>query len=63
MARCNNCNKKAGLIVFDCRCEGTFCRKCSFPEVHKCDFDIKLHQKNLLKQSLVKVSSQKIEKI
>ena len=63
MARCSFCNKKIGLIVFECRCEGKFCRKCSFPEVHQCCFDIKQHQKKILEESLVKVSAQKIEKI
>jgi|MDTC01.3.fsa_nt_gb hypothetical protein len=49
-----------GLLEFTCRCEKKFCRKCSFPEVHKCEFDIKTCLKEKLKERLIKVEAQKV---
>lgn len=60
MAKCSFCKKKMGLLEFTCRCEKKFCRKCSFPEVHKCEFDIKTSQKEKLKERLIKVDAQKV---
>lgn len=50
--RCQVCNKRAGLVPFECRCGRTFCRLHRMPEVHACEFDFKaagrvvLHKEN-----------------
>ena len=59
--RCYKCNKKIGLMAFTCKCHYNFCSKCRYPEVHSCNFDYKNHEKNILKEQLVKVVAKKIE--
>lgn len=38
-AKCLKCNKKIGLLGFDCKCGSTFCELHRHPENHDCDFD------------------------
>ena len=59
--RCNNCNKKIKLISYSCKCEKEFCVKCKNPEDHKCDFDFKKHQQEILRKKLITVVTEKIE--
>jgi len=59
--RCSHCNKKIGLITFECKCNEHFCTKCRYPETHLCKFDYKEYGKDLLKKELVKVAAKKIE--
>ena len=46
--RCFNCNKKLGIIPFDCRCLNTFCTKCRLPSDHNCTYDFKSEGKDKL---------------
>ena len=39
--KCYKCNKKIGLIIFDCKCNGKFCSLHKFPETHECLYDFK----------------------
>ncbi|KAI3458251.1 hypothetical protein Pfo_014914 [Paulownia fortunei] len=39
--RCGLCNKKVGLLGFECRCGGTFCGMHRYPRAHPCTFDFK----------------------
>ena len=48
--RCFNCNKKLGLLPYDCKCGNLFCIKCRYPEIHKCNYDFK-NKDNLKKKS------------
>ena len=61
--RCYKCNKKVGLIPFNCKCDNSFCSKCRYPEEHDCEYDFKNHDKDILRKQLVKVVAKKIDKI
>ena len=61
--RCSHCNKKIGLMVYDCKCEKEFCLKCRLPEIHNCTFNHTQYQKEQLKNNLPKVVAEKIIKI
>ena len=52
--KCNMCGNKPKPvpILFKCRCEKEFCKKCLLPENHECNFDfIKLGKEQLKKQN------------
>ena len=59
--RCLNCNKKIQLIPFECKCGNIYCSKHRFD--HNCSFDYKKYNQEKLKNKLVRIESQKIEKI
>lgn len=74
--RCCNCNKKVGLIGFNCRCinengePNVFCSNCRIPahtptdkSGHDCSFDYKLMGRNLLEKNNPLVKSVKLESI
>ncbi|XP_058742549.1 putative zinc finger A20 and AN1 domain-containing stress-associated protein 8 [Vicia villosa] len=39
--RCKSCNKKMGLLGFNCRCGNVFCKMHRYPEEHSCKVDLK----------------------
>ncbi|XP_010051580.2 zinc finger A20 and AN1 domain-containing stress-associated protein 9 [Eucalyptus grandis] len=39
--RCAACNKRVGLLGFECRCGNVFCGAHRYPEEHGCDVDFK----------------------
>lgn len=39
--RCLTCNKKLGLLGFDCRCGHVFCANHRHPDTHSCTIDYK----------------------
>ena len=39
--KCNKCNKKIGLIIFECKCNGKYCSLHKYPEMHECSYDYK----------------------
>ncbi|OAY59148.1 zinc finger A20 and AN1 domain-containing stress-associated protein 1-like [Manihot esculenta] len=50
--RCNSCNKRLGLMGFNCRCGNAFCRSHRHPEDHACTVDFKgLGHELLIKQN------------
>ncbi|KAH7557507.1 hypothetical protein JRO89_XS11G0167500 [Xanthoceras sorbifolium] len=46
--RCNNCNKKVGLMGFKCRCRDLFCAKHRYATEHSCPFDYKKFDREIL---------------
>jgi len=36
MSRCVICQKKVGILGFECKCSGTFCEKHRMMESHQC---------------------------
>ncbi|KAH7557508.1 hypothetical protein ACOSP7_027288 [Xanthoceras sorbifolium] len=46
--RCNNCNKKVGLMGFKCRCGDLFCAKHRYATEHYCPFDYKKFDREIL---------------
>jgi len=61
--KCFFCNKKIGMMGFDCKCNKVFCIKCRYPEVHNCTFNHKDNERDILKNKLIKVVGEKVEKI
>ena len=39
--RCPVCNKKMGLMPFECKCGKSFCILHKDPEAHNCTYDFK----------------------
>tara|TARA_B100001121_G_scaffold309458_1_gene336382 strand:+ start:6080 stop:6232 length:153 start_codon:yes stop_codon:yes gene_type:complete len=50
-------------MAFTCKCNNNYCSNCRYPEVHMCEYDFKNHEKNILKEKLVKVIGKKVENI
>jgi hypothetical protein len=61
--RCPVCNKKMGLLPFECKCGKFFCIKHKDPEAHGCTFDFKGESKERLGEQLVKVVKCKVNAI
>lgn len=61
--RCSVCNKKLGLLPFECKCGKLFCIKHKDPEAHDCTYDFKSESKERLGEQLVKVVNCKINAI
>lgn len=66
MTRCHeiNCNKKLKLSDIKCRCQNTYCSLHRLPENHKCSYNYKLKQHEIIKlESEMKCVSEKCIKI
>lgn len=61
--KCNNCNKKLGMMSFSCDCNNKYCIKCRNPESHNCNFDHKNKEKQNLENKMVKLDNNKIDKL
>ena len=61
--RCPICNKKLGLLPFECKCGKLFCIKHKDPEAHGCTYDFKSESKEKLEEQLIKVVNSKINVI
>ena len=63
--RCVICKKKVGMLGFKCKCsdEHLFCSAHRLPESHECTFDHHSEEKEMLASKLVKVVSEKIQRI
>lgn len=63
--KCKVCNKKTGLIKFNCRCDpdASFCPHHRYPEQHKCTYDYFGENKKQLEKNNPLVVSNKIIKI
>ncbi|XP_051119015.1 zinc finger A20 and AN1 domain-containing stress-associated protein 1 [Andrographis paniculata] len=59
--RCGNCNKKVGVLGFQCRCGGTFCGVHRYAEKHDCTFDFKARGKESIAKTNPVVKADKIE--
>ena len=62
MEKCAYCQKKTMMPIV-CRCKLPFCLKHRMPETHACHIDFRELGKRDLSDKLVKVESQKLEKI
>lgn len=51
-SRCATCNKKTGIVPFECKCGSTYCAKHRHPEEHSCTFDFKTEERNKLNEML-----------
>jgi predicted nucleic acid binding AN1-type Zn finger protein len=61
--RCFICNKKIGLLGFDCQCLLKFCSVHRLPEDHNCTIDRKEIGKKLLEKRNPKIVAEKIIKL
>ena len=59
--RCAMCNKKLGLMPFECPCHLGFCAEHRYPEMHHCTFDHKAAGKEILKKAMHVVIGDKIK--
>ena len=64
--RCEACRRQVGLMTLTCReCQKQFCTRCIHLDIHQCLNIEQRKQSELasLKEKLVQVQSQKIQKI
>lgn len=63
--RCCICNKRIGLLGFQCKCDKIklFCSLHKYPTDHSCDFDFKENAKKILEKNNPKIISDKIIKL
>jgi len=59
--RCMTCNKKIGLLGFQCKCELYFCSEHRYSDRHDCTFDYKSHGKELIAKTNPIIISKKID--
>lgn len=60
--KCNLCKKNVKLYGLLCKCNNLYCYKCLDSSIHKCNFDYKLENQNILKKK-IKITSEKVIKI
>lgn len=63
--RCNfiDCKRKLGIMPYDCKCGGLFCGLHQYGWEHKCSFNFKEENKDILSNRLVKLEKSKLNKI
>jgi AN1-like Zinc finger len=59
-SKCWKCNKKVGLLGFECSCTYTFCKNCRYAEDHNCSYDYSTNGKNQIKQNNPLVNGTKL---
>lgn len=59
--RCQCCNKRVGLMGFECRCGGTFCGIHRHPEVHGCNSDFRTVGRTIIAKKNPVCKSDKLE--
>jgi len=62
-SRCWQCNKKVGLLGFQCRCGFFFCGDHRYADTHDCVFDYKTFGREQLSKANQKVVAEKLHKI
>jgi len=60
--KCKLCKKNVTLYGILCKCKNLYCYKCLDSDIHKCIFDYKLENQNILKKK-IKITSEKFIKI
>lgn len=58
--RCAMCNKKLGLLGFECKCGKMYCSTHLLAELHNCTHNYKEEQCEKLEKRLIKVVNQKV---
>ncbi|KAK9698670.1 hypothetical protein RND81_08G122300 [Saponaria officinalis] len=61
--RCSSCNKKVGMLGFECRCGSTFCGSHRYPEEHKCTFDFMEIGKKAIAKANPVIKADKVDRI
>ena len=61
--RCYICEKKTGLLGFECRCDTQVFFCSAHRQDHNCSFDFKAHDRNIIAKNNQMVRASKIEKI
>ncbi|KAL9231073.1 hypothetical protein vseg_006339 [Gypsophila vaccaria] len=61
--RCSCCNKKVGMLGFECRCGSTFCGSHRYPEEHQCTFDFVAVGKKAIAKANPVIKADKIDRI
>jgi len=62
-SRCWRCNRKVGLLGFQCRCGFYFCGDHRYADTHDCAFDYKTFGREQLSKANQKVVAEKLHKI
>ncbi|VFQ72364.1 unnamed protein product [Cuscuta campestris] len=60
--RCRSCQRKVGVVGFDCRCGYTFCGTHRYPETHDCTFDFKGKGRNAIAMANPVIKPDKIQR-
>ncbi|KAK9716479.1 hypothetical protein RND81_06G236200 [Saponaria officinalis] len=60
--RCSSCNKKVGMLGFECKCGSTFCGAHRYPEEHKCTFDFVKVGKKAIAEANPVIKADKLER-
>lgn len=66
MNKCKACNKSLKLIditLGKCKCKNVYCKKHKMPEDHKCSYNYKDHEREILGNKMKKVEVAKISHI
>ncbi|EPT32026.1 AN1 family Zinc finger domain-containing protein [Toxoplasma gondii ME49] len=61
--RCWLCNKKVGLLGFQCRCGYYYCGEHRYADKHDCQFDYKTFEREQLRKHNNRVVADKLQKI
>ncbi|KAK0407202.1 hypothetical protein QR680_019072 [Steinernema hermaphroditum] len=59
--RCHTCNKRVGLMGFQCRCGGMYCGDHRYDSAHNCSFDYKLVEREDIRKKNPTVVGDKIQ--
>jgi len=59
-SRCWTCNKKIGLLGFQCKCDYYFCAEHRYSDRHECQFDYKTQGKELLTKANPAIAPSKL---
>lgn len=62
-SRCWVCNKKIGMLGFQCKCGYFFCSKHRYAEDHNCDFDFKARGREILAKNNQNIEKNELERI
>lgn len=62
-SRCRQCNRKVGLLGFQCRCGHSFCGEHRYADAHGCAFDYKTFEREQLKKQNNRVVADKLQKL
>jgi predicted nucleic acid binding AN1-type Zn finger protein len=62
-SRCWTCNRKIGLLGFQCKCEYFFCSEHRYSDKHQCTFDFKAQGRQQLTKANPTIAPSKVEAI
>lgn len=61
--RCSVCNKKLGILGFECVCKKVFCEQHRYSFVHNCPVDKRKQCMEKIERDNIQIRAQKVEKI